>query len=183
MRAATPVQRRDLALGLQFAFRAIEECSKPVVAAINGVAIGAGLELALVCDVRVASELAYFALPELRHHIIPGCGATLRLARHIGLGRAKEMLMLGRRVRADEALAWGLVQRVVPHREVVAAASAVATQLAAYPPHAFAAMKVSIRRGFAGDEETNLDTEAREFARLVDRRLAELMEGCDERLS
>src|SRR4030095_10434814 len=72
----------------------IEASPNPTVAAINGVAIGGGLELALVCDLRVASELAYFSMPELKHGIIPGLGATQRLSRFIGVGRAKEMLFL-----------------------------------------------------------------------------------------
>ena len=97
----------------------IEAYPKPLIAAINGVAIGGGLELALVCDLRVASEVAYFSMPELKHGIIPGLGATQRLSRFIGVGRAKEMLFLGKMIRAETALAWGLVDRLVPRDRVL----------------------------------------------------------------
>jgi enoyl-CoA hydratase/carnithine racemase len=87
---------------------------KPVVAAINGVAFGGGLELALMCDLRVAAPHAVLALPETTLGIIPGAGGTQRLPRVVGEARAKEMILLGRRVEAREALAWGLVNRVSP---------------------------------------------------------------------
>jgi methylglutaconyl-CoA hydratase len=87
---------------------------KPVVAAINGVAFGGGLELALVCDLRVAAPHAELALPETSLGIIPGAGGTQRLPRVVGEARAKEMILLGRKVSAIEALAWGLVNRISP---------------------------------------------------------------------
>lgn len=87
---------------------------KPVIAAINGVAFGGGLELALMCDLRVAAPHAELALPETSLGIIPGAGGTQRLPRVVGEARAKEMILLGRRLTASEALAWGLVNRVSP---------------------------------------------------------------------
>ncbi|WP_437713755.1 enoyl-CoA hydratase-related protein [Sorangium sp. So ce448] len=87
---------------------------KPVIAAINGVAFGGGLELALICDLRVAAPHAELALPETSLGIIPGAGGTQRLPRVVGEARAKEMILLGRRLTAPEALAWGLVNRVSP---------------------------------------------------------------------
>ena len=87
---------------------------KPVVAAINGVAFGGGLELALVCDLRVAAAHAELALPETTLGIIPGAGGTQRLPRVVGEARAKEMILLGRKLSAEQALAWGLVNRVAP---------------------------------------------------------------------
>lgn len=92
----------------------LDRSPKPVVAAINGVAFGGGLELALVCDLRVAAPGAALALPETTLGIIPGAGGTQRLPRVVGEARAKEMILLGRRLTATEALAWGLVNRVSP---------------------------------------------------------------------
>lgn len=92
----------------------LDRSPKPVVAALNGVAFGGGLELALVCDLRVAAPHAELALPETTLGIIPGAGGTQRLPRVIGEARAKEMILLGRRINAAQALAWGLVNRVSP---------------------------------------------------------------------
>jgi enoyl-CoA hydratase/carnithine racemase len=148
----------------------IEAYPKPTIAAINGVTIGGGLELALVCDLRVASEVAYFSMPELKHGIIPGLGATQRLSRFIGVGRAKEMLFLGRMVRAETALAWGLVDRMVPRDRVLAVARELARDLAAKPASAVRALKECfLQDGGAGG--LRLETEA--FARLVGEQLAE----------
>jgi enoyl-CoA hydratase/carnithine racemase len=148
----------------------IEAYPKPTIAAINGVTIGGGLELALVCDLRVASEVAYFSMPELKHGIIPGLGATQRLSRFIGVGRAKEMLFLGRMVRAETALAWGLVDRMVTRDRVLAVAHELARELAAKPASAVRALKECfLQDGGAGG--LRLETEA--FARLVGEQLAE----------
>lgn len=102
---------------------AIAASPKPVVAAINGAALGGGLELALACDLRIAASHAELGLPETSLGIIPGAGATQRLPRIVGEARAKEMVLLACRLSADEALAWGLVNRVTtPDRSVVAEA-------------------------------------------------------------
>ncbi|MEI7894482.1 MAG: enoyl-CoA hydratase-related protein [Myxococcales bacterium] len=90
----------------------LDRSPKPVVAALNGVALGGGLELALMCDLRVAAAHVEMGLPETTLGIIPGAGGTQRLPRIVGEARAKEMILLGRRLRADEALGWGLVNRV-----------------------------------------------------------------------
>jgi methylglutaconyl-CoA hydratase len=92
----------------------IDQSCKPVVAAINGVALGGGLELALCCDLRVAAAHARLGLPETSLAVIPGAGGTQRLPRLVGEARAKEMILLGRPISADEALGWGLVNRVAP---------------------------------------------------------------------
>jgi enoyl-CoA hydratase/carnithine racemase len=92
----------------------LDQSPKPVVAAINGVAFGGGLELSLICDMRVAAPHAELALPETTLGIIPGAGGTQRLPRVVGEARAKEMILLGRKLTAAEALAWGLINRVSP---------------------------------------------------------------------
>jgi enoyl-CoA hydratase/carnithine racemase len=92
----------------------LDQSPKPVVAAINGVAFGGGLELALVCDLRVAAPHAELALPETTLGIIPGAGGTQRLGRIVGEARAKELILLGRRLTAAEALSWGLINRICP---------------------------------------------------------------------
>jgi enoyl-CoA hydratase/carnithine racemase len=106
VRAQVGLYRTELA--------ALDRSPKPVVAALNGVAFGGGLELALVCDLRVAVPEAKVGLPETTLGIIPGAGGTQRLPRIVGEARAKEMILLGRRLSAQEALAWGLVNRVSP---------------------------------------------------------------------
>jgi methylglutaconyl-CoA hydratase len=92
----------------------LDRSPKPVVAAINGLALGGGLELALVCDLRVAARSAVLGLPETTLGIIPGAGGTQRLPRIVGEARAKEMILLGRRISAEDALAWGLINRISP---------------------------------------------------------------------
>ncbi|MGH7550508.1 MAG: enoyl-CoA hydratase/isomerase family protein [Gemmatimonadota bacterium] len=109
---ATP--GKEFAFQGQTTFTRIAQCPKPVVAAVNGYALGGGCELAIACHLRVASEKARFGLPEVTLGLIPGHGGTQRLARIVGLGRALEMVLTGRQVKAEEALAWGLVNAVFP---------------------------------------------------------------------
>jgi enoyl-CoA hydratase/carnithine racemase len=163
-------ERMTLFERFQRIYSRIEAYPKPLIAAINGVAIGGGLELALVCDLRVASEVAYFSMPELKHGIIPGLGATQRLSRFIGVGRAKEMLFLGRMIRAETALAWGLVDRVLPRDRVLPTARDLASDLAGKPPSAVRALKECFLRD-AGADGLRHETEA--FARLVAEQLAD----------
>jgi len=127
----------------------LDRCPKPVVAAINGVALGGGLELALVCDLRVAASHAELGLPETSLGIIPGAGGTQRLPRLVGEARAKEMILLGRRLSAGEALAWGLVNRVTPSgTSVVDDAVAWLQPVAEGAPVAQAAALEAIDRSF-----------------------------------
>jgi methylglutaconyl-CoA hydratase len=126
----------------------LDRSPKPVVAAINGLALGGGLELALVCDLRVAAAHAELGLPETSIGIIPGAGGTQRLPRVVGEGRAKEMILLARRVSAVEALAWGLVNRVTPEgQSVVDDAVAWIRPIAEGAPIAQAAALEAIDRG------------------------------------
>jgi enoyl-CoA hydratase/carnithine racemase len=126
----------------------LDRLPKPVVAAINGLALGGGLELALACDLRVASASAVLGLPETSIAIIPGAGGTQRLPRIVGEGRAKEMILLARRLGAAEALAWGLVNRVTPAgTSVVDDAVEWVAPIAAGAPLAQAAALEAIDRG------------------------------------
>src|SRR4051812_14026804 len=110
-----------------------ERCPKPTIAKLHGFTFGVGLELALACDFRVAADDVQLALPEITLGMIPGSGGTQRLVRLVGLARAKDMVLRGRRVGAEEALAWGLVTRVVGSSELEGAASELAAELAAAP--------------------------------------------------
>jgi 2-oxoglutaroyl-CoA hydrolase len=111
-----------------------ERCPQPVVAAVHGFTFGVGFELALACDLRIAAEDTQLGLPEITLGMIPGSGGTQRLAHLIGLSRAKDVILRGRRINATEALAWGLVAEVVPLAELDTRAEAVAAELAAKAP-------------------------------------------------
>jgi len=127
---------------------ALSALSKPVVVAIHGFCLGAGLEIALVCDVRIASPEASFALPEVNLGLIPGAGGTQRLARLIGAGRALDMMMTGERISADQALAWGIVTRLASSRPALdEMALMIAKTLASKPPLAVAYLKEVVAEG------------------------------------
>jgi enoyl-CoA hydratase/carnithine racemase len=152
--------------GLTTAFSAVARIPKPVVAAVNGYALGGGCELALCADVRFAAENAVLGQPETLLGIIPGAGGTQRLTRLVGPSRAKDIIFTGRFVKADEALAIGLVDRVVPAEEVYAAALEWAGQFAGGASLALRAAKESIDRGLEVDLETGLEIERQQFAAL-----------------
>jgi enoyl-CoA hydratase len=156
--------------------KAVKLCAKPTIAAVNGPAVGAGCELAVACDFRIAAESAVFAENWVQLGIIAPLGGMFLLPRIVGLGAATEMLMLGKRVDAAEALRIGLVREVAPDAELPAAARALATQLAALPPLAVGAVKEGLRRGMestlAAEWEHNLYAQAlllntRDFAEAV----------------
>ncbi|MCZ6650980.1 MAG: enoyl-CoA hydratase-related protein [Acidobacteria bacterium] len=131
----------------QAAFSALENMDKPVIAAINGFALGGGLELALACHLRVAAANAVMGLPELGLGIIPGYGGTQRLARLVGRGHALEMILTARKVKADEAARMGLVNRVVPEGEALAGAREMAGKILAQGPLAVAFALRAVRHG------------------------------------
>ncbi len=148
-------------IGSQFraAFDAVAAIPRPVIAAIRGFALGGGLELALACDLRVAAESARLGQPEILLGIIPGAGATQRLPRLVGPARAKEMVWSGRQVRAEEAHAIGLVDRVVPAEETEPAALAWAATFATGAVVAMGAAKGVIDRGLDRSLDAGLDLE------------------------
>src|SRR5437763_8164623 len=128
--------------------REIERCAKPWIAAVNGLALGGGCELALACDLRVIDPAAQIGLTETRVGVIPGGGGTVRLARVVGIGRAKDLILTARRVEAQEALQMGLVNRISAAGDSVSAAIALAHEVAANAPVALAAAKASVEEAW-----------------------------------
>lgn len=145
---------RALARGIHDVFDTVEAMEVPVIAAVDGVAAGGGFELALSCDFRVAGESARFIMPEAKVGLIPGSGGCSRLVRHVGLGRAKELVMLGGTLRARRGLELGLVTEVVADGGVLEAAVAMAGRLAAMAPLALGMAKVVLNTCTDVDAET-----------------------------
>jgi enoyl-CoA hydratase/carnithine racemase len=156
----------DRAGALQSAFTAVARIPKPVVAAINGYALGGGCELALCADVRIVGEGAKMGQPEVLLGIIPGAGGTQRLTRLVGTSRAKDIIYTGRFVAADEAERIGLADQVVPDAEVYDAAKAWARQFSGAAAFALRAAKETIDRGLEVDLDTGLEIERVQFAGL-----------------
>src|SRR5690348_2188897 len=148
------------------AFSAVARIPKPVVAAVNGYALGGGCELSLCADYRIAADNAVFGQPEVLLGIMPGAGGTQRLSRLVGPSRAKDIIFTGRFVDAAESLAIGLADRVVPADQVYAEAVAWAGQFASAATYAVRAAKEAIDRGLEVDLETGLEIERQQFAAL-----------------
>jgi enoyl-CoA hydratase len=144
----------------------LETMPKPTIAAINGFALGGGCELALACDLRYAATTAKLGQPESSLAIIPGWGGTQRLARVCGLGVAKDLILTGRIVDADEALRIGLVSAVYEHGALMERVSETARALAAKAPLALAAAKAAVNHALQGDHVENLTAEAERFGEL-----------------
>lgn len=139
---------------LQAVFDRVESLPKPTVAAVGGWALGGGCELAMACDLRIASSRARFGLPETGLGIIPGAGGTQRLARLVGAGRAMDLILSGRILDADEALAWGLVTRVAEPGELLTAAHELAEGIARRGPVATRLAKIAVRSALDTDLRT-----------------------------
>jgi enoyl-CoA hydratase/carnithine racemase len=166
MRAMSYEDMVDRSRDLQDAFTAVARIPKPVVAAVNGYALGGGCELALCADIRIAAEDATFGQPEILLGLIPGAGGTQRLARLVGPARAKDLVFTGRMVPAAEALAIGLVDRLAPAEEVYGRARAWAERLARGPAYALRAAKEAVDAGLETDLDTGLALERALFAGL-----------------
>ncbi|MBN2239866.1 MAG: enoyl-CoA hydratase/isomerase family protein [Dehalococcoidales bacterium] len=157
-KGARPIPKETLVKGL--------DLYKPLIAAINGYALGGGLEISLACDIRVASENAQLGLTEVTLGLIPGWGGSQRLPRLIPFGIAAEMMIMGRRVKADEALRIGLVHEVVPQSELMAAARARAEKICESAPLAVQAVKEAMLKGIDMDLIDGLNLEG-ELGRSV----------------
>ena len=144
----------------------LETMPKPTIAAINGFALGGGCELALACDLRYASSTASLGQPEINLGVIPGWGGTQRLARVCGIAVAKDLILTGRTVRADEALRLGLVSAIFEPAELMPRVLETATALAAKSPLALAAAKTALNEALQGEHADNLLAEADAFGEL-----------------
>jgi len=145
-----------LAPAMQAVYDEVEAYEKPSIAAVNGYAVGGGCELAMACYIRIASENARFGLPEVTLAILPGAGGTQRLARHIGKGRALEMIMTGRLMDAEEALSSGLVSKVVPQEDLMDAVKETAEQVLTKGPLAVRLARLAVQAGYETDQRTGL---------------------------
>jgi enoyl-CoA hydratase/carnithine racemase len=166
MAGMTAADMAFAAIRLQECFREVARIPKPVIAAVTGYALGGGLELALCADIRIFGETARVGQPEIQLGIIPGAGGTQRLPRLIGPSKAKDLIFTGRHVRADEALALGIADQVVPADEVYDTAVAYAQKFAAGPAVALAAAKRSIDDGLGLSLDDGLRLESTFFAGL-----------------
>jgi enoyl-CoA hydratase/carnithine racemase len=143
----TPAGGRDHALRGQHVLDLVEQLGKPVIAAINGYALGGGCELAMACTIRIAADTARFGQPEINLGLVPGYAGTQRLARLVGAGRALELLLTGEHVTAEEAYRIGLVNRVVPAADLMSEALALAERLASKAPVAVGYILDAVHRG------------------------------------
>jgi len=151
----------------QILFEQLEALPQPVIAAVSGYALGGGCELALACDFRIASDTARFGLPEMKIGAFPGGGGTQRLPRLIGTAKAKEMILIGDPITAEQALAAGLVMKVTTKAKLMEEANAFAVKLASLPRLALQASKMLINRSQEMDLASGLELEARSFGAIA----------------
>jgi enoyl-CoA hydratase len=164
MSQSTPV---DLVLGRRFElWDRIRKISKPIIAAVSGYCLGGGNELAMNCDLIVASETATFGQPEINVGIIPGAGGTQRLPRVVGKYKAMEMILTGKSISADEAYRIGLVNRVVPPESLMEEAKKIATEIASKPPISIRSAKEAILMAQDTTLEVGLEFERKTFYML-----------------
>ncbi len=159
----TPLMAHEFVGRVQRLFRKIERMEKPVIAAVSGLALGGGCELALACDLRIVAENALFGQPEIKIGVIPGGGGTQRLPRLIGVGRAKELLYTGDPIDAQEAYRVGLANKVVPVESLMEEAKNMAAKILERPGFALQITKMVVNEGMNMDIQSALDHEARCF--------------------
>ena len=164
MKDATALDAKESAELGKRVFKRIEACPKPVIAMINGFALGGGCELALACDMRIASDNARLGQPEINLGIMPGYAGTQRLPRLVGKAVAKEMILIGELIKADEAYRIGLVNKVVPIEQLEEAVMEVANKLASRSPVALRLIKEAIEEGMESSCEVGSAYETAHFA-------------------
>jgi enoyl-CoA hydratase len=145
-------------------FRKIETLPIPVIAAVNGFALGGGCELSMACDIRIAADNAVFGQPEVGLGITPGFGGTQRLMRRIPVGKAKEMIYASINIKAEEALKWGLVNAVYPQDELMPAAEKLANRIAVQAPIAVRAAKAAMNEGIDVGMDDAIQVEVKHFS-------------------
>ena len=166
MNEMSPLEAKRLSELSHEAMELLDRSLVPTIAAVNGFALGGGCEIALACDIRIAAENALFGFPEVTLGILPGMGGTQRLPRLVGPGIAKEMIFSGRRIEAEEARTFNLVNRVVPEGEALNAARELAEEIAANGPVAVRHVKAAVNKAFDVDLASGLEYEADQFALL-----------------
>ena len=162
-RTMTPAQVKEFIFTIRNLFTSLEYLNKPVIAAVNGIALGGGTELALAADIRIASMNASMGLTETRLAIIPGAGGTQRLPRLVGKGKAKELIFTGRRVDADEALAIGLVNQICEQEVLLAECYKMAAMICETGPIAIEQAKYAINYGLETDLHSGLAIESNAY--------------------
>jgi enoyl-CoA hydratase len=163
----SPEKAKELVRQGHLVLDKIEQMKKPVIAALNGVALGGGLELAMACHVRIASDRAKLGLPEIGLGIMPGFGGTQRLPRIVGWAKATEMLLTADPITAQEAFRVGLVNKVVPESDVVKNALGMAKKMASFGAKGIEAIMESLEYGRSHDLAESLEKEVDCFARLT----------------
>jgi enoyl-CoA hydratase/carnithine racemase len=159
----SPIQVKEYIYTIRNLFTEIEQLNKPVIAAVNGVALGGGTELALASDIRIASQNATMGLTETRLAIIPGAGGTQRLPRLVGKGKAKELIFTGKRIGADEALEIGLVNKICAPEDLLATCRDMAVEICETGPVAIEQAKYAINYGMETDLSTGLAIESNAY--------------------
>ncbi|RKY84235.1 enoyl-CoA hydratase, partial [candidate division KSB1 bacterium] len=159
----TSIGGKDFSVQGQQIFNLIEELGKPVIAAVNGFALGGGLELAMACTIRIASDNAKFGQPEVGLGLIPGFGGTQRLPRLVGKGRAMELILTGDMISAEEALRIGLVNKVVPQKDLISEAELIAQKIMQNSPIAVKFAMEAINKGLETSLSEGLSLEANLF--------------------
>lgn len=166
MKKMTPEEAENFAREGHACMNAIGLCSKPVIAMVNGFALGGGTELAIACDIIYASDTAKFGLPEVKLGLYPGFGGTQRLMRLIGAARARELIFSGRIISVTQAYEWGIVNRVFPAGELKNEVAKLAGEISANGPVAISTAKGLMTRGMNLGLDSALKTECAEFSKL-----------------